>query len=147
MMSDFLQYSIPFLRATCPPGACDFLNALEEVLALGDRFVFRLGGATGFLRANDLLIGPKGLSIPGTRFLIRFDDNLAVSQTVPDHFKLPPQPEARYRRTAFVYVCGPDRTFGMIARDDELEPGRHSREALTDAIATLRRTADLRGTV
>ena len=147
-MSEFLFQIIPYLRTTSDGKCADFLTALEEVLELGSRYVVRLGGATIFAGVDDFMIGPRGLSVAGaagTSILIPFDATLKITPDLPDHFHMPLQPSTQFRRTAFGYVSGADRTFGMIARDDEMEPGRHAREALTDALGNIKKIASLNG--
>jgi hypothetical protein len=144
-MTGFVLQSIPYLRALGSSPVGEFLTALEEVLELGSRYVVRLGGATVLAGAGDLMLGPRGLGVAGTPLLIPFDDTLAMTERTPEHFRMPAQPSSRYRRTAFGYVAGLDRTFGMISRDDDMEPGRHSREALTEAIGDMKKTAALHG--
>jgi hypothetical protein len=144
-MTSFLMHAIPYLRAAGSDRAGEFLTAMEEVLELGSRYVIRLGGATVLAGVDDLLVGPRGLGIAGTPLLIPFDATLSVARDVPDHFRMPAQPSSRYRRTAFGFVSGPDRTFGMVARDDDVEPGRHFREALTEAIGEIKKTSAVQG--
>lgn len=146
-MSSFLMQAIPFLRASGTSRTGEFLNALEEVIELGSRYVVRVGGTTVLADVGDLLLGPAGLGVAGTALLVPFDDTLALIETAPDHFRMPPQPAPAFRRTAFCYLTGRDRSFGMIARDDDMEPGRHLREALTDAIGNVKKIASMEGRI
>lgn len=146
-MSTFLMQAIPFLRTTGAPRSGEFLSALEEVVELGSRYVVRTGGYTALVDPDDLLIGPRGLGVAGTSMLIPFDAGLELCVDAPAHFHMPRQPPSSFRRTAFCFVYGPDRTFGMIARDDDVEPGRHFREALTDAIGNMKKVASLQGRI
>ncbi|MFZ3481679.1 hypothetical protein [Sphingomonas sp. 3-13AW] len=144
-MSNFLMQAIPFLRAEGDRRTGEFLSALEEVLELGNRYVFKSGGTTALVEVKDLLIGPSGIGAVGTPLLVPFDHHLMLSLEAPDHFRMPAQPPTAFRRTAFCFVSGPDRVFGMIARDDDVEPGRHIREALTDGLSTLKKMASYLG--
>lgn len=144
-MTTFLMQAIPFLRSTGSTRTGEFLTALEDVIELGARYVVRMGGNTAIARSEDMLVGPAGLAIAGTALFIPFDDSLALCDQAPEHFHMPAQPPTAFRRTAFCYVAGRDRSFGMIARDDEMEPGRHFREALTEAIGNVKKLASLQG--
>lgn len=144
-MSSFIMQAIPFLRSSGSSATGEFLSALEDVIEMGSRYVIRVGGTTAIATADEMLIGPAGLGIAGTSLIIRFDANLALRKEAPDHFHMPKQPSSAFRRTAFCYVSGEDRSFGMIARDDEIEPSRHFREALTEAIGNVKKLASLQG--
>jgi hypothetical protein len=146
-MSSFLMQGIPFLRTSGTVRTGQFLTALEEVLELGTRYVVRLGGRTAIAGVDDLLVGPAGLAVAGTSLFIPFDDTLQVVAGAPEHFRMPQQPPTAFRQTAFCYASGRDRAFGMIARDDDVEPGRHIREALTDAIGSVKKIASMEGRI
>ena len=146
-MTSFLMQAIPFLRASGTVRTGEFLTALEEVIELGARYVVRLGGTTAIVAADDLLIGPSGLAVARTPLFIPFDDTLAVVEGAPKHFRMPQQPPTAFRQTAFCYASGRDRSFGMIGRDDDVEPGRHFREALTDAIGSVKKIASMEGRI
>jgi len=146
-MTSFLMQAIPFLRASGTVRTGEFLSALEEVIELGTRYVVRIGGTTAIVGTDELLVGPAGLAVAGTPLFIPFDDTLMVVAGAPDHFRMPPQPPTAFRQTAFCYASGRDRSFGMIARDDDMEPGRHFREALTDAIGSVKKIASMEGRI
>jgi len=144
-MTSVLQNTIPLLRMEANAALGEFLNALEEVLEMGTRHLFRMGGTGVLATANEILIGPGGMAVAKTPVFIPFDQKLTMVDRVPTHFYMPDQPVSKYRRTAFGFSAGNEAMFGMIARDDEMEPGRHMRETLTDAMGELKKTASFEG--
>lgn len=146
-MCSFLMQAIPFLRTTCDASSGEFLSALEEVIELENRYVIKCGGRTALADIDDILIGSGGLGVSGTSLLIPFDGRLAICDRAPDHFHMPAQPPSTFRRTAFCFVSGVDRSFGMIARDDDMEPGRHFRESLTEAMGCIKKISSMEGRV
>lgn len=144
-MTSVLQNAIPLLRIEANAALGEFLNALEEVLEIGTRHMFRMGGMAVLAAADEILIGPRGMTIARTPLFIPFDERLRMVDRVPPHFYMPEQPEAKYRRTAFGFCAGNEAAFGMVARDDETDPGRHVREALTDAMGEMKKTTSFEG--
>lgn len=116
------------------------IDAIHDVLSMGDRFVLRTSDHAAIVTLDHLLIGAAGIGVAGTDMFIAFDKHVRLVDRAPEHFAMIPPLETIYGldRPDAVFVEGADQSFSMLSRDDEQDPGMALRNVIVRTLDRLR---------
>lgn len=116
------------------------IDAIHDVLSVGDRFVLRTSDHVAIVTLNHLLVGAAGIGVAGTDMFIAFDRHVRLVDRAPEHFAMVAPIETIHGidRPDAVFVEGADQSFSMLSRDDERDPGVALRNVIVRTLDRLR---------
>jgi len=116
------------------------VDAIIDVLSVGDRFVLRTTNHAAIVTLDHLLVGAAGIGVAGTSMFIAFDRHVRLVDQAPDHYAMiaPMETIHGIDRPDAVFVEGADQTFSMLSRDDERDPGTALRNVIVRTLDRLR---------